>query len=293
MRRIDVQGIIGPRNTIRIKNALLMRNNPEYKSMLQKNFDLKGTHMSERCFILGNGPSLSNLDLSLLKNEVTFSVNQLSRNPHFSDLHTTYHMWMDKRFFDISEDCPEDMELLDVMKNVNTKDNKPIVFYNIDAYEMIKKFELDKVLDIRYIAHTYIKDIERLTSSFLDISTVLPSFSTVVHYLICIAVYMGFTDIILLGCDCTGIVSIAQTRIGSAEKSPYGYKITDNEKRRMEKMQALTSFRDEMQWQVELFDTYNYLREYCKKQGVRLRNATYPTLLEGIERVLLDDILKE
>ena len=292
MTRIDVQGILGSKNVLKIKNKLFMRNNPEYKELLLRNREFKGKHNGERCFILGNGPSLSKVDLTLLKDEVTFSVNQLPRNPQFSELHTTYHMWMDNRFFDISEDHPETMELLDVMKQVNTLDNHPIVFYNIDAYEMIRKYRLDNELNIRYIAHTYIKDIEGLTSSFLDVSTVLPSFSTVVHYLICLAIYMGFKDIILLGCDCTSIISITESRLGNAEKSPYGYKISENEKKRLEAIQSLTSIRDEMMWQVELFDCYSYLDQYCRKQGARLRNATYPTLLECIEKVSMDDVLK-
>ena len=39
--------------------------------------DLKNIHYGERCFILGNGPSLLKHDLSILKNEITFGVNSI------------------------------------------------------------------------------------------------------------------------------------------------------------------------------------------------------------------------
>ena len=38
---------------------------------------LKDTHLGERCFIIGNGPSLRNTDLSLLKSEYTIGMNRI------------------------------------------------------------------------------------------------------------------------------------------------------------------------------------------------------------------------
>jgi hypothetical protein len=38
---------------------------------------LKDTHKGKRCFIIGNGPSLKNTDVSLLKDEYTFGMNRI------------------------------------------------------------------------------------------------------------------------------------------------------------------------------------------------------------------------
>jgi len=38
---------------------------------------LKDKHRGERCFIIGNGPSLRNTDLSCLRNEYTFGMNRI------------------------------------------------------------------------------------------------------------------------------------------------------------------------------------------------------------------------
>lgn len=291
MRNLDIQRILGPSLTYSIKKIVFPYKSHGCKELLNKNARFKGMHMGKRCFIIGNGPSISNIDFSLLKDEVTFSVNQLPRDSQFDKLYTTYHMWMDERFFNISENRPEDMELLDVMRKVNTSDNKPIVFYNIAAYNMIKKYKLDEELNIHYIAHTNIRDLGGLTNKIFDATTVFPIFPTVVHYLICLAVFMGIKEIILLGCDCTGIISIAESRLGNAENALYGYKITENEKKRLETFQTVTSFRDEMKWQVDLFDSYDFLNQYCKRNGVKLKNATSPTLLENIDRVKLEELI--
>lgn len=38
---------------------------------------LKDVHSGKRCFIIGNGPSLKNTDLTLLKDEITFGMNRI------------------------------------------------------------------------------------------------------------------------------------------------------------------------------------------------------------------------
>jgi len=38
---------------------------------------LKNIHKDERCFIIGNGPSLSTNDLDLIKEEISFSCNMI------------------------------------------------------------------------------------------------------------------------------------------------------------------------------------------------------------------------
>ncbi len=49
----------------------------------------KDIHKGERCFVIGNGPSLNSCDLSLLKKEVTFGVNGIFLHPDFIP---TYYM---------------------------------------------------------------------------------------------------------------------------------------------------------------------------------------------------------
>jgi len=50
--------------------------NSIYKSKNYKKIkSLKECHKGERCFIIGSGPSISKMDLTLLKNEITFAHN--------------------------------------------------------------------------------------------------------------------------------------------------------------------------------------------------------------------------
>lgn len=284
--------MLNERQVIKIKEKLLFREKPIYEKLLLRNEQFRNIHTGERCFVIGNGPSIQNLDFSLFKNEFTFTVNQLPRNQGFKDIETNYHAWVDARFFDIDESNSEDVELLEIMKGVNTLNNKPKVFYKLEAYEMIKRYKLDDLLDIYYLGDASVKNVSEVLKNDILPTHLMPMFSTVVQYLICLATYMGFTEIILLGCDCTGIINVAQSKLNNGQDAEYGYKITENEKRRLEKFNRVNSFEDELRYQFEMMSVYGDLVEYCRKRGVKLVNATQPSLLESVPKVKIEDLLK-
>ena len=281
--------LIGTQNVRRITQLKAKHDMPGF-ALLEQNKKFHNLHSGKRCFILGNGPSLKNVDFSSLKDEITFSVNQLPRNPNFPLLHTNYHFWADARFFDLRADRPEDIELLQVMKNVATQDNTPIVFYKLAAYPMVKKYELDKKLNIFYYGE-YRTSRKNALKHQVDFTQFVPGFSTVVHYIICMAVYMGFKEIYLLGCDCSGFITTAQAKLQNASAAEYSYRISENEKKRMERVAKQTSIISELTWYVNMFKDYEYLDQYCKHYDVKLFNATEGGLLESIPRVHLKDVL--
>lgn len=286
-----VKIIIGANNVFRYQEIKRRRNKPENASLLAGNMEFHNIHNGKRCFILGNGPSIRNVDFSLLADEYVFTVNQMPRMENFEKLKTNYHVWCDERFFDIHEDRQEDMELLEVMKAVSNGGNKPIVFYKSAAYSMVKKYKLDEVLNIKYFDDAPSKH-PKVNMTF-DFTKEVSYFPTVIQYVISLAVYIGFKEIYLLGCDCTGIVSIVQARIEMQADDNYAYEVSKNEKKRMQRTNSMNPIRDELYAYAELFDDYEWIRNYCLKHGVKLYNATNPTLLECVEKIDLKDVLRK
>jgi len=282
------KGLIGEYNIAKVREFACLKKDPILAQSLSENIDLKHIHRGERCFILGNGPSLKQVDFSLLSKEITFTVNQLARNPRYPSLHNNYHIWSDYRFFDLHADREEDLELIDSMRSVNTELCKPIVFYRYAAKDMIEQFNLSKDMDIHYFEQGWHKLVPE---KYVDITRFTPAFSTVVHYAICIAVYMGFKEIYLLGCDCTSIITIANTYLHKAEDSLYGYNISENEKKRMERVQAQTTFRDELRSTLRLFDDYERIQRYCAINEIKIYNATENSLLDSLPKVHLNEVL--
>lgn len=66
----------------------------------------KNKHKGDRCFIIGNGPSLNNLDLTLLKDEYTFGVNAIYLNRERMGFYPTYHVVEDTL---VAEDRSEEL----------------------------------------------------------------------------------------------------------------------------------------------------------------------------------------
>lgn len=283
-----IKTILGKKLYNSLAGFYFSKNNSAFKKYSIRNAELKNKYAGKRCFIIGNGPSLKTVDLSQLADEYTFTVNQLPRNNNFGKLKTNFHIWADERFFNLDLSKSEDLELFNVMKAVSSEDNQPVVFYKWAAREMIESNHLEKTLDIRYFGDIGMDIPKALASDgALDVCKPLPIFPTVIHYAVCLAVYMGFQEIYLLGCDCTGFISTAQAKLKNANQSEYAYSITENEKKRMERISSKTSIRNELLWYAELFDTYDFMKFYCEKQEVKLFNATESTLLESIPRVQL------
>lgn len=266
---------------------------PWAKEELKNNKHLKDTHMGERCFILGNGPSLMSLDFEALSEEVTFTFNQLTRNPNFAKLKTNYHFWSDDKFYFLDASKPEDMELLNVMKAVNTEGNSPVAFYTLPAHDpLVEKYGLTQELDIYYYSNNG-SEVGDSVKQELSPYRPFPQMPTTVHYAVCFAVYMGFKEIYLLGCDCSGFMNVMSAKLKSSEISLYAYEISDNEKKRMEAVANKYTTEQELISAIGVFAKYSYLKRYCDARGVKLFNATDGGLLDSLPRIDVKEVLAQ
>jgi hypothetical protein len=59
------------------RHVLARTTSPQWRQSLRMLETYRNCHTGKRCFIIGNGPSLRQTDLSLLKNEFTFGLNRI------------------------------------------------------------------------------------------------------------------------------------------------------------------------------------------------------------------------
>ena len=262
---------------------------PEQAMSVKLNKRLKNAYEGERCFILGNGPSLNDVNFSDLKEEYVFTVNQLMRRSDFEELNTNFHLWSDFNFFKLDMKQQEDVELLDVMKKVNTKNNKPICFFPADVKDFVDEHGLNQELLINYFK-IRLKFYEGFRCK-IDYSKFVPSMSTVVHYAIFLAVYMGFSEIYLLGCDSTGIAVTIKSALKNNDERDYTYELTENEKKRMYRLLEKNSIEEYARSFWHLLMSYRVLNNYCKTRKVALYNCTSQTVIDSIPRVKLTEVL--
>lgn len=253
---------------------------------VKKNEKFKNQYLGKRCFILGNGPSLNAVDFKSLANEYVFTVNQLMRRPDFKDLKSNFHVWSDFNFFD--EDSINS-EFLKVMLSLNTDDNMPECFIPADFMDFARKYQLEDTLRMNYFK-IRLSMYEGFNES-VDYSKIVPGQSSVVVFAIFLAIYMGFKEIYLLGCDTTGIVVSIKSIISKNDQEDYAYQISDEEQKRMTSLYQKHSIEGYAKSFWQLLCSYRIVHTYCEKRGIKLINCSATTVIDSIPRKKLEDVL--
>ena len=256
---------------------------------VKDNIKFKDIHKNQRCFILGNGPSLKEEDLSLLGDEIVFTVNQASRNPQFGCLRSNYHFWSDPNFFKIDTDKSEDLELLQTMQSVADDNHDLQCFFPVKQMDFVQRHGIDQKLHVNYYSSgLFLYDGY---SKKIDYTKCVISFGTVVQWCITMAVYMGCTEIYLLGCDNTSIITTVKSFLHNNDDNDYSYEISENEKKRMENLLKDHSLEAFLHSYLRTLQDYRMLYAYCCKYGIRLINCSSETVIDSIPRMRLTDVI--
>ena len=248
----------------------MLRIDSKTKSILLSNQPLKNSHSDKRCFILGNGPSLKNVDFSRLSDEYVFTVNQSSRNPFFETLSPNFHVWADPNFFKIDKNQQEDLELFEYM-TVPTRIENCLCFYPVDQYDFCCENNLINN-NTRFFA-PYLKMYDDF-NEIIRFDKLVPGFGTVVQTCIVLAIYMGFKDIYLLGCDNTSIMVTINSALELNGDQDYAYHVSTNEKKRMEEMVRSSSVEAYTRSYLDSLVDYRRLFSFAEKNGIRLINCS-------------------
>jgi hypothetical protein len=139
----------------------------------------KNLHAGERCFILGNGPSLNRTDLSLLKDEFTFGTNRIYMLEKSRDFRPTYYVVANEL---VAEQCRNEIAALPMPKFAGWHCRDFFNYRNDDV--------------------TYLWTRCGLRSWFYgDLTEGCWEGSTVTMVCLQLAFYMGFREVVLIGVD--------------------------------------------------------------------------------------------
>lgn len=231
----------------------------KYRKYLKKNLILKNCAKKEICYILGNGPSLKNVDISLLKGKDVITVNKSINTPFFEQLTPKAHIVLDKK---ILSSISDDIELKLQNNNMSTH----FIFHR-SGIEQFKSYRNTFFAYATKMAYPKIKN---------DMCSNMTTYLNVLPFAIACAMYMGYKKIVLLGNDFSFF---------AARKDQHFYDIEENVKRQESLYQDLAGC-------SIVLTEYRNLYKYAKKQGVKIVNATEGSLLDEIPQVNLLDCLE-
>lgn len=229
-----------------------------WKRRLKKNKDLENIHNGETCYILGNGPSLSDVKLDMLKGRHIITVNLSVNTPLFDEVQPEYHIITDR------ERLAEAKAGID-KAIAQGKETKYIL--HRAAYELFGKQE-----HIYYSYATLMPTSRKLKKQMTGNTN---GFLNVLPYASLCAMYMGFKRIVLLGNDFSFF---------TARHDLHYYDVKEKIERRESLYQDLSGCS-----MVLLY--YRYLYKYAQEHGVELLNATEGSLLDEIPIVKIEDVL--
>ena len=174
---------------------------PLRRESIAKLAALKDIHKGKRCFIIGNGPSLKNTDISKLRNEYTFGMNRVYVAFPEWGFPTSYLVSVNSL---VIEQFAEDFLNLEIPTFFSWRSHK---FFDKLASEQVSKStnqqinkptnpQTNKSANLHFLHTTYTGP-----KFATDVTGRLWEGATVTYVCLQLAFHMGFDPVILIGVD--------------------------------------------------------------------------------------------
>jgi len=266
----------------------------KYGDVLSKNKEFKNKHKGKRCFVIGGGPSVKNINLGTLKDEYTFVMGEFDNNPQFKALNPKFYVISDSVYFTEGESDHWNKQFEKKDKTIKSSTN---IFVSLDARAYIEKYHLFTNHKFYYLGMRGI--ISEKFPFNIDFDKYIPWPKNSMLLSIMIAVYMGFEEIYLLGCEHNFLCfNIGQ---GKAISYDYGHKdsVTEVDINNDEVVKKLAvprdlamTYEDNIAHVFQLFKNYRIFYSKVKKfyPNVKIYNATPNSYLDVFPMINFDDI---
>lgn len=237
----------------------------KYKKYLEENIKFETIGEGKRCFVIGNGPSLTIEDLNTLNynKEISFSANKIFK------------------LFDQTEWRPTYYAACDTTLYINFKHEideiKGEKFFPLDIFDGYIKEKKENVHLFSRMPFQFFNNKPRFNPNMRG---QLSEGGTITYHLLQLAVAMGFKEIYLLGIDFNFSWGIGPD--GKYFEDP---SIKDHFAADMTKTDTMPNLYYNLQ-------AYNAAKKYADEHDIMIYNATRGGKLEVFPRVLFDQLFK-
>ena len=247
-----------------------------------KNF--KNKYLGQRCFIIGNGPSLMISDLNNLLKEKTFACNTIW--PVYD--HTKWRPF----FYCVQDPCECSVIIKDNTLLKMLLDNCSFFFTNIRSKIALKCRDLELQKMFFYRGRVMADGEKEFSDNAYEVLFIS---GTITFIMIQLAVYMGFKDIYLLGID----FSFTQEHHDDGSITSND---VDNHNSLIEEEEEKLRISDEIQNMYgsgyfvdydKQLRGYQAAKKYADTHGIKIYNATRGGKLEVFPRVDFDSLFEK
>lgn len=251
----------------------------------KRNEELRDKYKGERCFIIGNGPSIKTQDLCPLADEIVFVTNGFYRYEKYYDVKPDYYCLMDPTYFNSKQG---DL-LLKGIDKIRNYEHKPVFVLPWNAKQVIRNYyKWDEWATVKYIEGAM--SFTDGYSKAWDITKTVASPQCVVQMAMLLATYMGFKEIYLLGVEQTNIIDTIEAYYGKTA-TRYAY---DNDDKKLAEAFVDSVNRNSLESQLNgyarIFHLYGEIYNYCIKLGINVYNCTPKTLVDSIPKKKYEEL---
>ncbi len=224
------------------------------RKWLNRNDQLRNKYLGQRVYVLGNGPSLNNFDLSAIHGHEVITMNHFELHPQKEKFKIVSHCIGEPYSSSTWEDP---ISMLNGVK-------ADTYWFNADAVEFFSKQES---YNIHYYLPGLRANVQILSGD--DLTGVALQYQSTAQMAINVALFLGFKDIYLLGFDHDWLVTRGYSPhfygegpgVGMADHSGYSYV-------------------EMIRISLNLFEIYEKLRHIAKKRNARIWNLSKPSYLD-------------
>ena len=244
----------------------------------------RNIHQGKRAFIIGNGPSINNQDLTLLKDEVTFATNWFINHPDYNKIDPSYFCVSSHEMFGgggtPSPQANQDwlQQMLARAQNTHKFFSYPFRDYLLgegifpeDQCDFLlfdrPKYQMDQKGDINLDLTQHMDD----------------GYTGIITFCLPLCHFMGIKEVYLIGCDCDyGLTSPEAPKSYFYDFSKHTTKTTSYEG--LKRVWADDG---------PIFQTYEIVRQRFLLDGIQIINCTDGGRLEVFPRARYEDIVAQ
>lgn len=253
----------------------------------------KDRHQGERCFIMGNGPSLNRMDLSRLAGETVFACNGVDLLFDRIDWRPTYYVSVDSRVLPDRAEAVKAMlaahpamtgffptELVDHGSGKPAQDTRSLLS------------GVGNAVFFRERTNDPGRGVDGMFSFDADAALVQPY--TVTITMMQLAAWMGFSEIVLIGCDTDYVVPASVRQEGPTVEGGQLLltSTADDDPNHFDPRYFGKGRRWHQPQVARMIEHYGFARQALEGAGIRVVNATVGGRLDVFERSSLDAVLR-
>lgn len=242
------------------------------KAIFRTNRQWKNAAKGKRAFLLATGPSLKQENLKLLKGEDCFSLSNFYLHEDLNIINPKFHFFAPYHKPLILENYVAWLRQADEKLPLETK-----IVLGHKTRNIVGDNDLFRNREVFYLF------MEPKFSGGFDITKTIMQPQTGPIMMLPWLLYMGYSEIYLLGCDNTILRDYGKTTTNF-------YPPEKDSRKNATNGQNWPDISTTLKFVARMFEQYKYYKSSAKKQGTRIINLSQDSWLDLFEKSKLDDL---